>query len=286
MLAAWNANAVTMSPPFMLDLVPKPTGRSPLLAHARNVTSQNGEDGIIEHVFALLPPSSRYCVEFGAWDGKTFSNTWNLIHRHGWAGLLIEGDAERFAVLAAENATRGDVHCLNRWVDFEGPNSLDALLAEVNAPSAIDLVSIDIDGIDYFVWDSLTRYRPTLVVVEFNPTVPNDVRFVQARDRLVNQGCSLRALVDLGDRKGYSLVCCTGWNAFFVVAEKANALGVADNRIDTLFTPLADGRIFHGYDGTVHVVGMDRLLWHRVRVGSEHFQVLPEPFRRYPPRKP
>lgn len=277
---------MTTPPPFMLDLVSGSTVRSPLLAHARNVTSQQGEDGIIEHVFSVLSPRSRYCVECGAWDGRTFSNTWNLIHRHGWAGLLIEGAPERFAALTAESATRGDVRCLNRWVDLDGPNSLDALLAEADAPSAIDLMSIDVDGIDYFLWESLSRCRPTLVIVEFNPTVPNDVRFVQARDRRVNQGCSLRALVELGDRKGYTLVCCTGWNAFFVVAEKAGALGVADNRIDTLYKPLADGRIFHGYDGTVHVVGMDRLLWHGIRVKPEHVQVLAEPFRRYPPRKP
>ena len=268
--------------PFLLEKLPPAPPQSPLLAHAHNVTSQRGEDGIVERIFALIPPRSRWCVECGAWDGRTFSNTWNLIHRRGWSACLIEGDPARHAMLAREVQSNPGVRCLGRWVDMDGPNRLDALLAESGAPPDLDFASIDVDGLDYFIWESLEQYRPTLVVIEFNPTVPNDVRFIQARDRNVNQGCSLLALVELGRRKGYELVCCTGWNAFFVVTEHAHVLGVTDCRLETLFVPLMDGRIFHGYDGTVHVVGMDRLAWHGRLLSAEDFQVLPAEARRYP----
>jgi hypothetical protein len=275
----------TMTPvprPYLLQKLPPAAPQSPLLAHARNVTSQRGEDGIVERIFALIPPRSRWCVECGAWDGRTFSNTWNLIHRHGWSAGLIEGDPARYAMLAREVQLTPAVRCLERWVEMDGPHRLDALLTEIGVPADLDFLSIDVDGIDYFIWESLQQYRPTLVVVEFNPTVPNDVRFIQARDRQVNQGCSVLALVELGRRKGYELVCCTGWNAFFVVAEQTHALGVTDRRLEKLFVPLMDGRIFHGYDGTVHVVGMDRLAWHGRPLSAADFQVLPATERRYP----
>lgn len=65
---------------------------SPLLNFASNVTSQFGEDGIIQRIFEIIPPSHKYCVEFGAWDGKYFSNCYNLIVNKGWSGAFIEAN--------------------------------------------------------------------------------------------------------------------------------------------------------------------------------------------------
>jgi len=254
---------------------------SPLLAHRNNVASQDGEDGIIEKIFAVMPPKNRFCVEFGAWDGKYFSNTWNLLTHHSWSGLLIEGSPKKFRELTDNFKGNSAVRCLNQFVDFEGPNSLDDILARMDAPTEPDFISIDIDGADYFIWESLERFRPRVLVIEFNPSIPNDVLFVQPKSNAINQGCSLLALIQLGKEKGYELICCTGWNAFFVEKNNFDLFEIRDNAIDKLYTPVCDGRIFHGYDSYVYVTGMSRLIWSQTPVASQNFQVLPFSKRKF-----
>lgn len=256
---------------------------NPLLAHARNVHSQNGEDGILEHIFSVLPGhgAERYCVEFGGWDGRHLSNCCSLIENHGWSGCFIEADERKFGELLANHGANERVRCIRRFVEFEGPDSLDSILAAAGAPADLDLLSIDVDGIDYFIWEGLQRHRPKLVVIEFNPSIPNDVIFVQPKDNRVNQGCSLLALIVLAKMKGYELLCCTSVNAFFVRAELYPAFGLRSNSIHHMRRHDGDGRIFHGYDSYVYVAGMPRLYWSNTEVGSEDFQVLPAALRRF-----
>jgi hypothetical protein len=79
---------------------------------------------------------------------------------------------------------------------------------------------------------------------------------------------------------GYELACCTAWNAFFVKKAKLQSLGIVDNLIFKMYQPIQDGRIFHGYDSYVHVVGMDRLIWKGgIPLSSPDFQVLPGSLR-------
>jgi len=192
---------------------------------------------------------------------------------------MIEANPEKYAELVVTYREVPAARTANRFVSFEGPNSLDAILREFGSPTRPGLLSIDIDGNDFYIWESLTNYRPEIVVIEFNPSIPNDVEFVQSRSFEINQGCSLRALIGLGAEKGYELAVCTDWNAIFVTKEKFAMVGVSDNSIDRLYAPVQDGRIFQGYDGTIHVVGMDRLLWRNMPVSSENFQVLPPSLR-------
>lgn len=269
------------SAPYRLKQVSVSRVQSPLLQYSRNIVSQCGEDGILEKIFQIINPSNRYCVEFGAWDGKYLSNCWNLVVNEGWSGAFIEGSAAKFMSLLATHGANPNVSCINRYVDFEGDNRLDGILSSTNCPRGFDLLSIDVDGTDYFIWESLCEYRPRVVVIEFNPTVPNDIIFVQAKDPSVNQGCSLLALIMLGKEKGYELICCTGWNAFFVRAELYSEFGIPDNSIEAMYRPYMDGRIFHGFDSYIYVVGMSKLLWSRVEVSSEDFQVMPQSTRRF-----
>ncbi|MFZ9752963.1 MAG: hypothetical protein ACO3B3_05350 [Cyanobium sp.] len=268
-------------PPHRLEQVNVSQVTSPLLEFARDVASQSGEDGILEKIFQTITPSHRYCVEFGAWNGKYLSNCWNLIANEGWSGALIEGGEEKFVDLLAEHGSNPKVTCVHKFVDFEGDNCLDNILSSINCPQDFDLLSIDVDGTDYFIWESLTAYSPAVVVIEFNPTVPNDVVFIQAKDNEVNQGCSLLALILLGKEKGYELICCTSWNAFFVRKDLFALFEISDNSIQCLYQPYLDGRIFHGYDSQVYVVGMPILLWSDLHVSSDDFQVLPQSARRY-----
>lgn len=258
------------------------TKDSPLERYASDVTSQYGEDGIIAHIMSVLKPAARYCVEFGAWDGRHYSNTYNLIQNQGWSGLLIEANAEKFYELMKTYAGNPRAGFANRFVDFEGPDSLDGILSECEVPKSFGLLSIDIDGCDYYVWESLRLFEPELVVIEFNPTVPNDVLFIQDKNFAINQGCSLLALVELGQQKGYELAVCTTTNAFFVKKEKFPALGVKSNFIGHLHTPPLDGRIFQGYDGSIHVVGMNYMPWRGgIPLSEEQFQIVPESERRW-----
>ena len=253
---------------------------SPLSQYRRNVFSQGGEDGIIEQINELLRPEHKLCVEFGAWDGKLFSNCYNLTTNKNWSGIMIEANPEKYKELQQTYAENENVRTVHRLVDFEGANSLDNILAEFGAPRDIGLISIDIDGNDYYVFESLKNHTPELVVIEFNPTIPNDVLFVQEKSFKVNQGCSLLALVILGKQKGYELAACTDWNAFFVKQEKLPVLGIENNFINRMYAPMQDGRIFQGYDGSIHVVGMHTLMWKGgIPVSSDDFQVLPKAIR-------
>lgn len=271
--------------PFRLEQKAPTNLDSPLLAYARNVRSQTGEDGILERVFSLLPETTRYFIEFGAWDGQHLSNCWNLAVNHGWSGCFIEAEETRFAALLDHHGSNGKIRCLNRFVELSGPNSLDNILDSLKAPTAPALLSIDIDGMDYFVWESLQRYQPSVVIIEFNPTVPNDVLFVQPKDASVNQGCSLLALVELAHIKGYELACCTDFNAIFVHEALYPLLNITDNSIERLYRPLMDGRIFHGYDSHIYVTGMPRLGWSESPIGNEDFQVLPKSKRKFEDRR-
>jgi hypothetical protein len=114
---------------------------------------------------------------------------------------------------------------------------------------------------------TLTTFLPRLVLIEFNPTIPNEILFVPDPGR--DQGCSLCALVDLGQRKGYELAATTDGNAFFVRTDLFPALGIADNSIDAVHgTHPHQTRIFQLYDGSVMLTGNQRLRWQPGRISA------------------
>lgn len=251
--------------------------QSPLLSFSKNIYSQAGEDGIIEEICKIIPEIPRIFCEFGAWDGTHLSNCAHLAQNKDWEGLFIEGKPDRYQDLVKTYTNNPKITCLNAWVTSHGPHSLDAILASY-MQSRIGILSIDIDGNDYHVWRALHQ-KPTLVVIEINPTIPNDVIFVQSNNPSINQGSSLRAMQLLGLQKGYELICCTSLNAFFIDSEYFARFNIDNSNLEKLYIPKQNGRIFHGYDGTVFVIGMDRIIWKNKAVSSEDFQVLPDAMR-------
>jgi hypothetical protein len=251
----------------------------------RNVTSQCGEDGIVEKIFETLGVADPWCVEFGAWDGKTFSNTWNLINNGGWSAVLIEADAAKSTELEQAYAANSKVTPLNRLVGFEGDSRLDSILEGTPIPENFDFLCIDIDGNDYHVWQAVKRFRPRIVAIEFNPSMPNDVIFIQDKNHEINQGCSLRALIELGKTKGYELISTTEWNAFFAQDELFPQFNIDENSIDKIHDPRPfETKLVQLYDGTLLVAGLSQLLWHNIPISPQDIQVLPQALRRYPPR--
>ena len=180
-------------------------------------------------------------------------------------------------------ADRPDVHTLNVFVRTSGADTLDKILAETPIPKDFDYLSIDIDGNDFHVWKSLEEFRPKLVCIEFNPTVPSDVEFVQADDFSVKHGTGVLSLVELGRDKGYELVAVMAANAFFVPRELFAALGIKDNSIATLRRDTSFvTHVFSGYDGTVFVQGNTELPWHVMPMRLAGRQDLPGFLRKFP----
>lgn len=255
---------------------------NPLRRYAHNVTSSDGEDGIIEKIFEIVGTRNRWCVELGALNGMHDSNTRNIITEHGWSAVLIEGDITYFKKLQDLYREVPGVHPVRVFISFEGDAMLDRVLAATPIPKDFDLFVLDIDGNDYHVWDSLVQYRPRVVCVEFNPTIPNDISFVQPRDMHVQQGSSLRAIADLARRKGYRLIATTDANAFFVVAEEWEKFQLADDSLDHLHpTSPYYSRLYQLYDGTLILDGYAKLMWHNIPIDERLLQVLPRHRRRY-----
>ncbi len=191
--------------------------------------SQNGEDGILLYILGLLGMGKRRCVEICAGDGVE-NNTANLIVNHGWSGLLFEGDPALVQhARAFYSRCRDTAHfpptIVNTWITRENINDL---IRQHGLEGPIDLLSLDIDGIDYWLWEAIDVIQPRVVVAEVQAiwgaerslTVPYapDFRCGFMEGFGVYCGASLPAFVKLARRKGYRLVGVQrlGFNAFFV----------------------------------------------------------------------
>lgn len=255
-----------------------------LLDHAKQYYSQWGEDGILEKILETLPDRDKWCVEFGAWDGEYLSNTYHFIKSHHFSAVLIEGDKQKAADLAKKFSDKPNIHCKAQYVGWESGSSLDTILGTTPIPQNFDLLSIDIDGNDYYVWKAVDKYRPKVVIIEFNPTIPNGVNFVQEANGAVHQGCSVDALYELGKQKGYELVCANKLNAFFVDKKYFHLFGIDRNTTHDLRKDQTTVTwIFSGYDGEVFLQGYQKLPWHNLKMQASKMQPLPRLLRKYPP---
>lgn len=241
--------------------------------------SQEGEDIIIKNILDIIEDNKeeeKWCVEFGAWDGIHASNTYHFIKEENYKAVLIEGDKNKFNELN-ENMKGYDVDCICKYVTFEGENRLDNILGKTKLPKDFALLSIDIDGNDYYIWESLIKYRPKLVVIEFNPTISNEVEFVQEKDFSLNHGCSPLSLVKLAELKGYKLIHTTVNNCFFIDQKYFDLFGLEDNSLCKLRTDLSHVTyIFNGYDGYIFVRGYNRLYLHTLPYNEKRMQMIPK----------
>lgn len=238
----------------------------------------------IEFILDKLPQKNHWCVEFGAWDGLVGSTSRQLILERNYSAVLIEGDRKRFTDLQKNYAGSERVITRNQFVGFTADDGLDSILADTPAPLDFDFLTVDIDGNDYHVWNAVVKYRPKVVMIEFNPTIPPEVSFIQPADPKVSQGNSLAALVELGKQKQYELVAVLGVNAFFVTSELLPLFGLTDNGIQALWTKRdCVTYFFLGYDGRVFLKGCRKLPWQETTpFNDEQVQVLPSFLQRYP----
>ena len=189
--------------------------------------SQNDEDGILLYIFSLIGTVNKKAVEICAGDGIQ-CNTANLIINHGWTGLLFDSDEALIKRGQEFYAHCKDTHVfppqlIHAWIEAENVNSL---LTKHGFEGEIDLLSLDIDGVDYWIWKAIDCISPRVVVLEYQdiwgPEKAMTVPYRPDFDRLDTHpdycGASLPAFVKLGREKGYRLVGCNryGFNAFFI----------------------------------------------------------------------
>jgi hypothetical protein len=210
---------------FELDRNSRYMDEQRLLKYGFQVCSQNAEDGMIHEIFRRIGTSNRVFAEIGISDG-TENNTAFLLSQ-GWTGFWVDGDDTFRRILAARPDLQGD--CIKSIVSFVTKENVADLFAELGVPEEFDLLSLDIDQNTYYAWEGLMKYRPRVVVVEYNALLPPDIDWkVHYESNRVwngtsNFGASLKAFELLGRRLGYELVGCDfiGVNAFFVRSDVA-----------------------------------------------------------------
>jgi hypothetical protein len=194
--------------------------------HEFQMFSQTGADGIIAEIFHRIGRTNSIFVEFGVGNGLE-NNTAALLLQ-GWSGVWIEASKRSNKEIRRSLKPLIDEQKLTVLEQFVTRDNIVDLLEDCDLPHDPDLVSIDIDGNDYWVWEALlSRYAPRVIVIEYNallgPSVPWVMEYdsASARKSIVATsyfGGSLKAMEMLGRRNGYSLVGCDflGINAFFV----------------------------------------------------------------------
>jgi hypothetical protein len=191
-----------------------------LRAFERTVFSQNGEDGIIQEILRRIGVQNKFFVEFGVETGEVCNCARLAVEEH-WEGLFIEARRDQFEKLTERYRSNPKIRCANHYISS---TNIECILADNKVPADLDLLSIDIDGNDYWVWAAINHWHPRMVVIEYNPTKGPAQKWVMAEnpnhvwDGTNYFGASLASLKELGKKKGYTLVATDsrGVNAFFV----------------------------------------------------------------------
>lgn len=190
-----------------------------------SVFSQNGEDGILQYIIDQIDIPNRIFIEFGV-EYYTESNTRFLLMNNHWAGLVMDGSKKNIQFIQSDPVYyKHDLTAVHSFITKENINSL---ISNYTPIKDIGLLSIDIDGNDYWVWEAISVVEPRIVVCEYNSafgnmqavSIPYKADFTRrsAHYSELYFGASLPALCKLAEAKGYDFVgtAGAGVNAFFV----------------------------------------------------------------------
>ncbi|QRG69341.1 FkbM family methyltransferase [Brevibacillus choshinensis] len=213
--------------------------------YEKQIFSQNGEDGMIEEVFARIQTTNKIFVEFGVSDGVECMTRYLLAH-HGWSGLMIEADPFQFRQLAANYAQATGLSLHHERVTRE---NIAGIFRANHVPAEFDFLAIDIDGNDYWVWQALAEWQPRLVVIEYNASFPPPQKMVVVYDPnfswdgTTHFGASLTSLAGLGKQLGYALIGTDtrGVNAFFIRRDLLPASRFEEKTPEQAYHPPAYG---------------------------------------------
>jgi len=189
------------------------------------VFSQFGEDGIIQYLINNIPLKNKIFIEFGVQDYKE-SNTRFLLINNNWKGLIIDSDSKSINYIKNDDIYwKHDIKAVCEFITKENINSI---FISNGFEGDISLLSIDIDGNDYWVWEAIEVVNPRIVICEYNSvfgckdavTIPYEPNFNRTKAHFSNLyfGASLPALCYLANKKGYIFIGCNndGNDAFFI----------------------------------------------------------------------
>lgn len=213
-----------------------------------SVYSQHGEDGVIQALLQRIPVAHRFVVEFGAYDGVYMSNSRYLIDKQDWNAFLIEADPRFYHQL--EQLYRGHPRVTIKQSLITEQN-INRLFREAGVPRDFEVLSIDVDGPDYYLWRALTEFEPRIVLVEYNSSIDAGTEYVIPEERIFDwggtarEGASLLAFYNLGLEKGYQPIYSElyGANLFFVhrdIADRFNLEGITP---ESLYQPPQFGEL-------------------------------------------
>lgn len=198
------------------------------------VFSQWGDDGIIQYLIHQLNIRTKTFIEFGV-ENYTESNTRFLLMNNNWKGIVIDGSPDNIQYIKNDNITWK--HSLTALQKFITPENINPIFSEQGFSGEIGLLSIDIDGNDYYVWNAINTVSPIIVICEYNSlfgakapyTIPYESSFVRAQQGFAKlfYGASITSLCDLAENKGYSFIGCNsaGNNAYFIRNDRLKESG-------------------------------------------------------------
>lgn len=213
--------------------------------------SQHGEDGVLDYLFKRIPIKHSFIVEFGAYDGLCMSNSRFWIKEKNWSAYLIEADNRFYKGLSGLYKGHSHVKYQKAMVDEE---NINILFKNAGVPEDFEILSIDIDSIDYYVWEALTEFSPKVVMIEYNSTILPDIEYVVPRDKVFEyagtekEGASILSFYNLGKSKGYHLVYgeLSGANLIFVHESCMKYLDYPDISPEEVYQPPQFGVIAGG----------------------------------------
>ena len=185
----------------------------------KSVNSQGGEGVVLEKITQELNILKGHIVDIGSWDGIRHSNVRNLLIK-GWHGLLIEGDTGKVENSIYHYKGYDNINHHNSFVDLDN-NNINNILKKFNYPNDFDILNLDIDSFDFWVWKSLIS-KPKIVCIEHNGNIIKDDKTIPySKDwkyshEYDNYGASAKALFRLGIAKGYDLISASKWNLIFL----------------------------------------------------------------------
>jgi hypothetical protein len=247
-----DANAVNESRCRHKSLIHGLDKNAELAIHERKFYSQFGEDGLLLYFFDKIGAPNKSFIEFGIEDGHECCAA-NLAINFGWKGLYLEGDpnqAKKASEFYHERHGIDPEHVQIRS-HFITRENVNELFTKYGYTGEIDLLSIDIDGVDYWIWEAIECVKPRLIIAEYNAvfgaersiTVPYSPSFdrYDHDDSGMYFGISLKAAHKLATKKGYVLCGCesSGANSFFIRKDLAEKAGLATFTPEEAFYPCA-----------------------------------------------
>jgi hypothetical protein len=192
-----------------------------LVKYREKIYSQYLEDGMIrEALESVNSIQNGFFVDVGSWDGVYLSNCYRLTKDFKFSGICIEADTGRH-LESIKNNSQFNVKSINSMISLEDGNKLDDILKNNNCPVNFDFLSIDIDGIDWWIWYSLNNFSPKVVIMEYNGN-HNNCSIIEYENSYVHEnninyyGATPPALKLLADYKGYDLVGMNSLNMIFI----------------------------------------------------------------------